>query len=88
MRPNWIAVAVVAVSLCACGGPKNDERHLDGIDLSNARIAEFRERFGPEEEIIPIYVLGLPIYKRHRFKLAPEDARRFSGSSRGPLFVD
>lgn len=84
-------INVLTLTLCvltACGAPMTDERHLDGIELSNARIREFRDRYGAEEEINPIYVLGIPIYQRHRFRLRPEDARRISGTSRGPMFVD
>ncbi len=83
-----ILLGLVLCGLTSCGGPRTDERHLDGIELANARIREFRERFGADEEVSPVYVLGVPIYQRHRFRLRPEDARRISGSARGPLFVD
>lgn len=86
MRP-WIA-AIALVSIVTACGPTFDERHLDGIDLSGATIAEFRKKYGREDERNPLYVLGVPIFHRLRFRLQHEDAKRFTAAPSGPLFVD
>lgn len=84
---SWMAAIALITLLSGCG-PKFDERHLDGIDLSGATIAEFRRKYGPEDERNPLYVLGVPIFHRLRFRLAHEDAKRFTTAPSGPLFVD
>lgn len=86
MRP-WL-VAIALISLLAACGPSFDERHLDGIDLSSATIRDFRTKYGPEEERNPLYILGVPVYHRLRFRLRHEDAARITTAPSGPLFVD
>lgn len=76
------------VSLLAGCGPSFDERHLDGLDLSGAVISEFRNRYGMEEERTPLYILGIEVFHRLRFRLRHEDATRFTAAPSGPLFVD
>jgi hypothetical protein len=78
----------VAVVLLAGCGPSFDERHLDGLDLAGATIAEFRNKYGIEDERTPLYVMGLPVYHRLLFKLQPEDASRITTAPSGKLFVD
>lgn len=82
-----IPLCAAALLLTACG-PSFDERHLDGLDLAGATIAEFRDKYGPEDERTPLYVMGLPVYHRLLFKLRPEDAGRISTAPSGKLFVD
>lgn len=84
---RMLTFAVVGLMVAGCG-PSFDERHLDGLDLSGATIAEFRNKYGPEDERTPLYVMGLPVYHRLRFKLQPEDASRITTAPSGKLFVD
>lgn len=86
MRP-WIPAIALITLLTGCG-PGFDERHLDGIDLSGATIAEFRKKYGPEDERNELYVLGVPIFHRLKFRLHHDDAKRFTTAPSGPLFVD
>lgn len=86
MRP-WIAALALITLLPGCG-PKFDERHLDGIDLSGATISQFRKKYGLEDERNELYVLGVPIFHRLKFRLRHQDARRFTTAPSGPLFVD
>ncbi|HEY9898356.1 MAG TPA: hypothetical protein V6D00_04170 [Pantanalinema sp.] len=80
-------LGVAALMVAGCG-PSFDERHLDGLDLAGATIAEFRAKYGPEDERTPLYVMGLPVYHRLLFKLLPEDASRITTAPSGKLFVD
>lgn len=86
MRP-WIGAIALLILLPGCG-PKFDERHLDGIDLSGATVAEFRKKYGPEDERNPLYVLGVPVFHRLKFRLTHDDAKRFTTAPSGPIFVD
>lgn len=81
------ALLVLLTLLTGCG-PKFDERHLDGLDLSGATIGEFRNKYGFEEERQPLYILGVPVYHRLRFRLKHDDAVRITSAPSGPLFID
>lgn len=85
---NRVFPLFVATLMLAACGPSFDERHLDGLDLAGATIAEFRGKYGPEDERTPLYVMGLPVYHRLLFKLRPEDASRVTTAPSGKLFVD
>jgi hypothetical protein len=85
-----VRVGLIVLSAClfAACGPSFDERHMDGIDLSSATVNDFRSRYGPEEERTEMFMMGVPVFHRLRFRLRHEDAARFTTAPSGPLFVD
>lgn len=83
-----LAPLLILITMLTGCGPKFDERHLDGLDLSGATIGEFRHKYGMEEERVPLYILGIPVYHRLRFRLRNEDALRFTSAPSGPLYID
>lgn len=87
MLRTWLTYLLLACTLAGCGS-SFDERHLDGLDLSGVTIGEIRNKYGLEEERTPLYVLGMEVFHRLRFRLRHEDATRFTAAPSGPLFVD